>query len=143
MVKRHATAVWQGGLKDGKGKLSTTSGALKDVPYSFAMRFENEPGTNPEELVAAALAGCFSMKLSGVLGEKGLKADRIETQGTANFEKTEKGWLVGSIHLELTAKVPGADPTTFQHLADEAKRTCPMSQLLSPGTKITLSAKLA
>lgn len=144
MVQRNASAVWQGGLKDGKGRLSTESGVLKDTPYGFASRFESERGTNPEELIAAAHAGCFTMKLSAVLGEKGLKPERLDTTASATFEKTpEKGFVITTIHLETTGKVPGADKAAFEAAADEAKRTCPVSQLLAPGARITLAAKLA
>jgi len=140
-MQRRASAQWKGGLKDGKGTVSTASGALKGVAYSFAMRFENEPGTNPEELVAAAHAGCFSMAFSGELGKAGFRPESIETKATLDFDKTDAGWSVKSIHLDVTAKVPGADPGKFQAAAETAKKTCPISRLLN--TTITMTAKLA
>ena len=139
-MQRRASAQWRGGLKDGKGTVSTGSGAVKGVMYSFAMRFEDEPGTNPEELVAAAEASCFSMALSSELGKAGYRPDLIETKATLDFDKTEAGWTAKSIHLDVTAKVPGADPAKFQAAAENAKKTCPISRLLS--TQITMSANL-
>ena len=143
MPKRSASAMWSGDLKGGKGTLSTESGVLKGVPYSYARRFENEPGTNPEELVAAAHAGCFSMAFSNILANKGMTPERVETSAVATFEKTDAGFAVTEIHLECSAKVGGADKAKFDAAADEAKRTCPISRLLAPGTRITLNAKLA
>jgi len=140
-MQRRASAQWKGGLKDGKGTVSTASGAVKSVPYSFAMRFEDAPGTNPEELVAAAQAACFSMALSGELGKAGYRPESVDTKATLNFDKTDAGWSVTSIHLDVSAKVPGADPAKFQAAADSAKKTCPISRLLK--TDITMSAKLA
>ncbi|TLZ43959.1 MAG: OsmC family protein [Methanobacteriota archaeon] len=140
-MQRRASAVWRGGLKDGKGTVSTASGALKNIQYSFAMRFENEPGTNPEELVAAAHAGCFSMALSNELGTAGMRPETIETKAVLDFDKTSAGWSVKSIHLDVAAKVPGADPAKFQSAAEAAKKNCPISRLLN--TQITMSAKLA
>lgn len=140
-MQRRASAQWKGGLKDGKGTVSTASGAVTSVPYSFAMRFENEPGTNPEELVAAAHAACFSMALSGELGKAGYHPESIETKATLEFDKTDAGWAVKSIHLDVTAKVPGADAAKFQAAAESAKKACPISRLLN--TQITMSAKLA
>ena len=139
-MQRFASAVWRGGLKDGKGAVSTASGVLKNTPYSFAMRFENTPGTNPEELVAAAHAGCFSMALSGELGKLGLTPESIENKATLNFEKTDAGFTVTSIHLDIGAKVPKADQSTFDKAADAAKKGCPISRLLN--TQITMSARL-
>ena len=139
-MQRRASAQWRGGLKDGKGTVSTASGALKTVAYGFAMRFENEPGTNPEELVAAAHASCFAMAFSSELGKAGYRPDLIEVKATLDFDKTDAGWLVKSIHLDATAKVPGADPAKFQTAAETAKKTCPISRLLN--TQITMSAKL-
>jgi osmotically inducible protein OsmC len=127
-------------LKDGKGTVSTGSGALKAVPYTFAMRFENEPGTNPEELVAAAHAACFSMALSNELVHTGFRPESIDTKATLDFDKTDAGWTTKSIHLDVAAKVPGADPTKFQAAAEGAKKNCPISRLLN--TQITMSAKL-
>ena len=143
MPKRTANAVWQGDLKGGKGRMSTQSGAVKDLPYSFTTRFENEPGTNPEELVAAALAGCYSMAFSNILAQNNLKPTSVETTATATFEKTEAGFTVTGIHLDTHGTVPGASAEQFTKFAEEAKKGCPMSRLLSPGTKITLTAKLA
>ena len=140
-MERKASAQWNGGLKDGKGAVSTASGALRGVPYSFAMRFGDTPGTNPEELVAAAHAGCFSMALSGELEKVGYRAERIETKATLNFDKTDAGWTVKSIHLDVTGKVPGADPAKFQAAAKAAEKGCPISRLLK--AEITMSARLA
>jgi lipoyl-dependent peroxiredoxin len=139
MIKREATAVWTGGLKDGGGRLTSPSGVLKDTAYSFTTRFESEPGTNPEELIAAAHSGCFSMALSGVLGESGLKAERIETRATVTMEKTDAGFTLTKIHLDLTAKVPGGDPAVLQAAAEKAKAGCPISRVLK--SEITLSAR--
>jgi osmotically inducible protein OsmC len=140
-MKRKGSAVWQGGLKDGKGTVSTESGVLRDAQYSFSTRFENGTGTNPEELIAAAHAGCFSMALSGVLGESNLKAERIETTATTTMEKTDAGMTVTAIHLDVTADIPGADAAAFQAAAEKAKKTCPISRLLSAAT-ITMDARL-
>jgi len=139
-VKRKGSAVWTGGLKDGKGTVSTESGVLRDTPYSFATRFESAPGTNPEELVAAAHAGCFSMALSNIIGEAGLKANRIETTATATLEKTAAGFTVTAIHLDVAAQVPNADQATFERLAGQAKAGCPISRLLNAA--ITMEARL-
>ena len=136
-MQRRASAQWRGGLKDGKGTVSTASGALKTVAYGFAMRFENEPGTNPEELVAAAHASCFAMAFSSELGKAGYRPDLIEVKATLDFDKADAGWSVKSIHLDATAKVPGADPAKFQTAAETAKKTCPISRLLN--TQITKS----
>jgi osmotically inducible protein OsmC len=140
-MKRKASARWQGGLKDGKGTVTTESGVLSSTPYSFSTRFENGAGTNPEELVAAAHAGCFSMALSGQLANAGLTADSIDTSATLSFEKLETGWTVTEIHLEVTAKIPNADPAAFETAANNAKAGCPISRLLN--AKITMNAKLA
>ncbi len=137
---RSASALWNGGLKEGKGVVSTASGVLKNTPYSFAMRFENAPGTNPEELVAAAHAGCFSMALSGELGKLGLTPESVETKAAATFDKTDAGWAVTSMHLDVAAKVPNADKATFEKAAEAAKKGCPISRLLN--TTITMSARL-
>lgn len=139
-MKRNASAVWKGGLKDGKGEVSTGSGALKSLPYSFTTRFEDAPGTNPEELIGAAHAGCFSMALSGQLGGMGMTAESIATSATVTMEKLEAGWTVTAIHLDVTAKIPGADAGAFQKAAQNAKAGCPISRLLN--TKITMEAKL-
>src|SRR6267154_3988721 len=113
-MKRTASAQWQGGLKDGKGTVSTQSGVLSKTQYSFGTRFENGIGTNPEELIAAAHAGCFSMALSGQLGAANLKAERIGTTATVTMEKLEAGWTLTAVHLDVTAKVPGATPSAFE-----------------------------
>ncbi len=139
-MKRAATAVWQGDLKTGKGRISTDSGTLKDTQYSFTTRFESGVGTNPEELIAAAHAGCFAMALSGQLGAAGLTAQEIRTACTVTFEKTEAGFTVTESHLDLVAKIPGADQAKFDTAAANAKAGCPISRLLN--TKITLDAKL-
>jgi len=139
-MKRNASAVWKGGLKDGKGEVSTGSGALKSLPYSFTTRFEDAPGTNPEELIGAAHAGCFSMALSGQLGGMGMTAQSIATNATVTMEKLEAGWTVTAIHLDVTATIPGADAGAFQKAALNAKAGCPISRLLN--TKITMEAKL-
>ncbi len=139
-MQRKASAQWKGGLKDGKGVVSTASGALRNVPYTFSRRFEDAPGTNPEELVAAAHAGCFSMALSGELGKAGYRPESIETKATLNFDKTDAGFTVTSIHLDVTAKVPGADPAKFQAAAEAAEKGCPISRLLR--ADITMTAKL-
>ncbi|HEU4339170.1 MAG TPA: OsmC family protein [Planctomycetota bacterium] len=137
---RKASAVWKGGLKDGKGEVSTGSGALKDLQYSFSTRFENGVGTNPEELIGAAHAGCFSMALSGQLGGMGMTAESIQTAATVTMEKLDAGWTVTAVHLDVTAKIPGADAGAFQKAAQNAKAGCPISRLLN--TKITMDAKL-
>ena len=139
-MDRTASAVWHGGLKDGKGKISTQSGVLKDTQYSFSTRFENGIGTNPEELIAAAHAGCFSMALSVQLEGVGLKADAIDTKAALTFEKTDAGFTITKIHLELRAKVPNADEAKFQKAAADAKAGCPVSRVLN--AEITLDAKL-
>ncbi len=139
-MQRTASAHWEGGLKDGKGTVSTASGVLSQTQYSFSTRFENGVGTNPEELIAAAHAGCFSMALSLQLEQVGLKADAIDTKATLTFEKTDPGFTITRIHLELRAKVPNADDAKFQKAAAEAKAGCPVSRVLN--TEITLDAKL-
>jgi osmotically inducible protein OsmC len=137
---RTASAHWAGGLKDGKGTVSTASGILKDTQYSFSTRFENGVGTNPEELVAAAHAGCFSMALSGQLGNAGMTAESIDTKASLTFEKTDAGFTVTSIHLDVSVKIPGADQAKFDEAAQNAKKGCPISRLLN--TNITMDAKL-
>jgi osmotically inducible protein OsmC len=139
-MKRSASAVWRGGLKDGKGTVSTESGALSTVPYNFRMRFENEKGTNPEELVAAAHAACFSMALSLFLGEAGMTAESIETTATVTLEQVGGGFSVTSSHLKTAVKIPNADKAAFQKAAEGAKSGCPISKLLN--APITLDAKL-
>ena len=139
-MKRKASAKWEGGLKDGKGTVSTQSGVLNKTQYSFSTSFEEGAGTNPEELIAAAHAGCFSMALSAQLGEVGLTAKSIETEATLTMEKTDAGFTVTEIVLDLVAHIPGADEAKFKTAADNAKTGCPISRLLN--TKITLNAKL-
>ena len=141
-MKRSASAVWSGGLKDGKGQISTESGVLVNARYGFATRFGEEKGTNPEELIAAAHAGCFSMALSGKLAEAQLAPGVISTQAAVTLEKTDAGFTVTSIHLTVTAKVPGASAAAFQAAAEKAKAGCPISRLLA-AAKITMDAKLA
>lgn len=139
-MKRKASAVWKGGLKDGRGLISTESGVLADTRYGFRMRFENEPGTNPEELIAAAHAGCFSMALSAQLGEAKLVAESIRTSATVTLEMVEGGFGITAVHLDLIAKVPGASREAFETAANNAKDGCPVSKVLN--AKITLDAKL-
>lgn len=139
-MKRNASAHWAGDLKTGKGTISTESGVLSKTQYSFSTRFENGVGTNPEELIAAAHAGCFSMAFSGQLGAAGLTAESIETTATVTFEKLEAGFTVTESHLVMKAKVPGATKEAFDTAAGNAKAGCPISRLLN--TKITLDAQL-
>jgi osmotically inducible protein OsmC len=139
-MKRTATAAWRGGLKDGKGTLTTESGVLSKTPYSFTTRFESERGTNPEELIAAAHAGCFTMALSGQLGAANLTAESLETTASVTMEKLDTGWAVTAVHLDLTAKIPGASQAAFDTAANNAKTGCPISKLLN--AKITLASKL-
>src|SRR5262245_45065442 len=141
-MKRKATAVWSGGLKDGKGQLSTDSGVLSSTPYNFSMRFESMPGTNPEELIAAAHAGCFAMAFSGQLNEAGLTAESIKTIATVTMDKTDAGPTITNSHRDVTARVPGAEQAAFEKAANNAKNGCPISRLLKPGTNITMDAKL-
>ena len=139
-MKRKASAVWRGGLKDGKGMISTDSGVLKNTQYSFSTRFENGVGTNPEELVAAAHAGCFSMALSAQLESAGLKAEEINTTATVTMEKVDAGWTVTAVHLDVDARIPSADQAKFEKAANDAKTGCPISRLLN--AKITMNARL-
>jgi osmotically inducible protein OsmC len=139
-MQRKANAVWKGGLKDGKGTVSATSGVLSNTPYSFTTRFENMPGTNPEELIAAAHAACFSMALSAQLGEANLTPDSVSTSANLSLDKLDSGWAITAVHLDVTAKVPKADEATFQKLAENAKSGCPVSKVLN--AKITMTAKL-
>jgi osmotically inducible protein OsmC len=139
-MKRKGSAVWQGGLKDGKGTVSTDSGALSNVQYSFGTRFENGPGTNPEELIAAAHASCFSMALSKQLEDAGAKADSINTTATVTMEKTDAGFTVTESHLDVTVKAPGAEQSAFETATQNAKAGCPISRLLN--AKITMEARL-
>jgi lipoyl-dependent peroxiredoxin len=137
---RNASAEWNGGLKDGKGKISTDSGVLSDTQYSFSTRFEDGIGTNPEELVAAAHAGCFSMALSGQLGNAGLTADSIKTKASVTLDKVEGGFAITKVHLEVRARVPEADNDAFMTAANNAKAGCPISKLLN--AEITMDAQL-
>ena len=139
-MERKASAVWKGNLKDGRGTISTPSGVLSDAQYSFNTRFEEGKGTNPEELIAAAHAACFSMALSGQLGEAGLKAESINTTAVVTLEKTSAGFTITAVHLVVTAKVPGAEQQAFEKAANNAKAGCPVSRLLN--AKITMEAKL-
>jgi osmotically inducible protein OsmC len=139
-IKRKGSASWQGGLKDGKGTVSTESGALKAQPYGFSSRFEGQRGTNPEELIAAAHAGCFTMALSLILGEAKLTAEQMDTTAEVTIEQVEGGFAITASHLTLKAKIPGADKATFEALAAKAKAGCPVSKLLK--AEITLDATL-
>ncbi len=137
---RKGSAEWRGGLKDGKGTVSTESGVLSNAAYSFSTRFENERGTNPEELIGAAHAGCFSMALSGQLGAAGMTAESIRTTAAVTIDKVEGGFAVTSVHLDVTARIPGADRAKFEKAAQDAKAGCPISKLLN--ARITMDAKL-
>jgi len=141
MSTTSGSAVWQGGLKDGKGAISTKSGALENYPYGFASRFEGKPGTNPEELIGAAHAGCFTMALSLILGEAGFKADEMSTRADVTLDKQDDGFAITAVHLTLKAKIPGIDQAKFQELTDKAKAGCPVSKVLN--AKINLDASLA
>ncbi len=139
-MQRKGSAVWKGGLKDGKGTVSTASGVLKDTQYSFATRLENGAGTNPEELIAAAHAGCFSMALSAQLGNAGMTPEAIETTASVSLEKQESGFAITAVHLDVTARIPGGDRAKFEQAAKNAKEGCPVSRVLN--AKITMDAKL-
>ena len=139
-MKRKASAVWRGDLKSGKGSISTESGVLKETQYSFSTRFENGIGTNPEELMAAAHAGCFSMALSAELGKASITPESIHTTATITMDKTDAGWTVTESHLDVTAKIPGVDPAKFTAAANAAKAGCPISRLLK--ANVTMDAKL-
>ncbi len=139
-IKRKGSAAWQGGIKDGKGTISTESGALNAYPYGFASRFEGQRGSNPEELIAAAHASCFTMALSLILGEAKLTAEQMETSAEVTLEQVEGGYAITAVHLTLKAKVPGADQAAFEKLTTLAKAGCPVSKLLN--AKITLDATL-
>ena len=139
-MKKTASAHWQGGIKDGKGSISTESGALNQQPYGFNTRFENQPGTNPEELLGAAHAGCFSMALSKELGEAGMTAESIDTTAEVTLDKQDGGFAITAVHLTLKAKIPGADRTAFEKAVATAKNGCPVSKVLN--AEITLEAVL-
>lgn len=140
-MKRTGSAVWSGGLKDGKGSVSTESGILAAAPYSFAKRFGDEKGTNPEELIGAAHASCFSMALSGVLADAGLKADEIATSAAVMVEPADGGFAITAVHLTVRAKIPGASAAAFEEAAAKAKAGCPVSKVLNAA--ITMDAALA
>ena len=139
-MQRTGSAHWSGGLKDGKGTVSTASGVLHGTQYSFSTRFENGAGTNPEELIAAAHAGCFSMALSAQLGNAGMTAESIDTTATLTLEKTEAGFSITASHQDVTVKIPGADQAKFEEAAKAAETGCPVSRVLN--AKITMDAKL-
>ena len=135
-----ASAVWKGSLKAGSGAISSRSGVLSDTAYTFATRFEGSAGTNPEELIAAAHAGCFSMALSAQLGEAGLTPDHVSTTATVTLENTDGGFAVTRIHLDVSARIPGADQAAFDTAANNAKTGCPISKLMN--AEISMSANL-
>jgi osmotically inducible protein OsmC len=139
-MKRKASAVWRGGLKDGKGTISSESGVLKETQYSFSTRFENGVGTNPEELIAAAHAGCFSMAFAAELGKAGITPESIHTTATITLEKTDAGFTVTQSHLDVAARIPGADKDKVVEIANAAKAGCPISRLLK--ANITMDGKL-
>ncbi|MGP8152586.1 MAG: OsmC family protein [Smithella sp.] len=139
-MKRKGSAVWKGSIKDGQGTVSTESGVLSNTQYSFSSRFEEGKGTNPEELIAAAHAGCFSMALSLILGTAGLTAESINTTAAVTIEKIDAGFAITAVHLDVRAKVPGADTKAFETAANNAKAGCPVSRLLN--AKITMDARL-
>ncbi|MBD3847736.1 OsmC family protein [Bosea sp. SSUT16] len=139
-INKTGSAHWEGGIKDGKGAISTQTGSLKDYPYGFASRFEGKPGSNPEELLGAAHAACFTMALSLILGEAKLTAEALDTTAQVTLDKLDDGYAITAIQLTLKGKVPGADQATFQSLADKAKAGCPVSKLFK--APITLEATL-
>ena len=139
-MKRSASALWKGDLKNGKGALTSDSGVLKETQYSFATRFENGVGTNPEELIAAAHAGCFSMALSAELGKAQMTPESIETKATVTLDKADSGFAITAVHLDVAARIPGADRAAFDRAAETAKANCPVSKVLR--ATITLTARL-
>ena len=139
-IKRKGSAAWQGGIKDGKGTISTESGCVKAYPYGFASRFEGQRGSNPEELIAAAHASCFTMALSLILGEAKLTAEQMETAAEVTLEQVQGGYAITAVHLTLKAKIPGADQAAFEKLANQAKAGCPVSKVLK--AEITVDATL-
>jgi osmotically inducible protein OsmC len=141
MIKKTSWAVWKGGIKDGGGTISTETGVLKDAPYGFKSRFESGKGTNPEELIGAAHAGCFSMALALMLGEAGLTVERIETHAAVSLDKVDGSFAITASHLTVVAVIPGASAAQFAKIADQAKAGCPVSKLLK--ATITMDAKLA
>ncbi|MEO8838845.1 MAG: OsmC family protein [Herbaspirillum sp.] len=139
-MSKHASAIWKGSLKDGGGTISTETGVLNNAPYGFKSRFENGPGTNPEELIGAAHAGCFSMAFALMLSGAGLTPEKIETHAAVTLEKDGEGFTITSSHLTVTAKIPGIDQAKFDEIANQAKAGCPVSKLFN--AKITMDAKL-
>lgn len=139
-MKRTASAVWKGDLKQGKGTLSAPGGVLNNTPYSFTSRFENGPGTNPEELIAAAHAGCFTMAFSAFLGRAGFTPEELSTSAALTLEQVDGNWTIKALHLDMTGRVPGIDQAKFEQIAEDAKANCPVSRVLK--ADITLSAKL-
>jgi osmotically inducible protein OsmC len=139
-MQKQGWAVWSGGIKDGGGTISTESGVLKEAPYGFKARFEDGPGTNPEELIGAAHAGCFSMALSLMLGEAGFKIERIETRAKITLEKSGDGFAITASHLDVSAKIPDIEQARFEDIANKAKASCPVSKLLN--AHITMNAAL-
>lgn len=139
-MQKTASANWQGGLKDGIGSISSQSGVLNDAPYGFKARFEGGPGTNPEELIGAAHAGCFSMALSMQLGLAGMVPENIATKSTVTLDKDDSGFTITAVHLDVVARIPGADQQAFEQAAKAAKEGCPVSKLLN--AKITMDARL-
>jgi osmotically inducible protein OsmC len=137
---RKASAVWTGSLKEGKGTITTESGVVANTPYSFSTRFENAKGTNPEELIAAAHAGCFTMALAAQLGNAGITPQGLETSAAVTMEKLEAGWTITKVHLDVAARIPGGDKAAFETAANNAKAGCPISRLLK--AEITMTAKL-
>ena len=137
---RKASAVWKGSLKEGKGTISSDSGVLSNTPYSFSTRFENAKGTNPEELIAAAHAGCFTMALSAQLGNAGITPESLETTASLTMDKLDAGWTVTKVHLDVAARIPGVDKAAFDKAAADAKTGCPISRLLK--AEITMTARL-
>jgi osmotically inducible protein OsmC len=136
-MKRTASAVWQGDLKKGQGALSTQSGVLNETQYSFATRFESGIGTNPEELIAAAHAGCFTMALSASLGNAGFTPEELSTQATLTLEQVDGNWTITAVHLDLSGRVPGIDAAKFEEIADQAKAGCPVSRVLKADISLT------
>jgi osmotically inducible protein OsmC len=137
---RKASAVWKGSLKEGKGTISSDSGVLSNTPYSFSTRFENAKGTNPEELIAAAHAGCFTMALSAQLGSAGITPESLETTASLTLDKLDAGWTITKVHLDVAARIPGVDKAAFDKAAENAKAGCPVSRLLK--AEITITARL-
>jgi len=140
MTIKKASAIWKGSIKEGGGTISTETGVLRDAPYGFKSRFENGKGTNPEELIGAAHAGCFSMALSLMLGNEGMTPEKIETHAEVTLDKVGEGFEITASHLKVVAKIPGADKAKFEQVANKAKEGCPVSKLLK--AKITMDARL-